>query len=276
MSSYFSLFPTTTYAGKTCLDITRRVTVRSSIQADPRAYRPYEVPAGQRADQIADGYYGTPEREWLVLMSADVVDPYYDWVMSDEDFVSHVVEKYGSVERALSIVHHWQLSWDGSPLSVEGWESLADPLKRYYRPVLTPSGRVLEYSVREDDLTLSTNMVVTVGVADADGFVVGEVVRTDGTSQVAWSNSTTLKLVSVQGSTDVGLTVTGDDSGASSVITSRDYTSNTIPIDERPFWEPVTCWDYESDKNESRKSVRLLDARYVVEIEAEMSGLLSR
>ena len=77
--------------------------------------------------------------------------------------------------------------------------------------------------------------------------------------ETAWANSSQVVLVNVQSGLDVGYSLLGMTSGSFPTITSVTYTSNTIPIDERVFWSPVTCYDYENDRNESRKSSVLRD-----------------
>lgn len=281
MSTYFSMFPTFVYNGASAVDITRRVAVRATISADPRAYAPYEVPAGQRADQLADSYYNTNDREWLVWMSIDVIDPYYDWYLSDDDFNAHLLQKYGSLEEAVERIHHWSMNWydNDAELSPQGWNSLPDQLKKYYEPNFGLGTNILTYSRRADDLYATTNMVVTAEVGN-NTFQVGERVQTfdgptlEGSAEITWANSSHIKLIHVQTSANAGLTVVGVSSGESLAIVSSDYTANVIPIDERVYWEPVTMMAFERDKNESLKNIRLIDHGYSDAVEIETKKLL--
>ncbi len=281
MSTYFSLFPTTSYNGTNCTDITRRITVRRTITADPRAYQPYEVPAGQRPDQVADGYYLSPDRSWLVYMSTGAIDPYYDWYLGEDDFNAHVVSKYGSMVEAVERIHHWAIAWYDSDatFSPAQWVGVDDNLKQFYEPNFGKGTQVISYSLRADDINASTNMVVTVEVGN-NAFVEGERVQVfdgpslEGSAEVAWSNASHLKLVHVLTGANVGYTVFGVISGESANVVTREYTANVIPEEMRVFWEPVTCLAFERDKNEQLKNVRLIDRTYADSIESQARRLL--
>lgn len=282
MSSYFEMFPLFDYDGARCVDITRRVGLRRTVAADPKAFQPYEVPAGERPDQIARGYYESPERSWMVLLSTESIDPYFDWYLSPDRFAGFIVEKYGSFVEAVERVHHWQENWpsDSTELSPGQWNQLDEEAKAYYEPVFGTGTAILSYVRREDDLTATTNMIVTVELGPDHGVLPDERVQVysgpvlDGQAETRWANSTHVKLFHVQANTDPGVTIVGVESGASALVLSREYTANVIPIDERPFWSPVSMLDYETDKNESRKNVRLLDSRHSAAIEAEFQRLL--
>ena len=283
MSTYFSLFPYVSYNGTNCVDITRRITVRRTITADPKAYQPYEVPAGQRPDQVADGYYLSPDRSWLVYMSTGAIDPYYDWYLGEDDFNAHVVSKYGSMVEAVERIHHWAIAWYDSEitLSPAQWVGVDDGLKQFYEPNFGQGTQILSYSLRADDVSATTNMVVTVGLGDANSaFVEGERVQVfngvslEGSAEIGWANATHLKLVHVLTGANVGYTVVGVTSGQSANVITRDYTANVIPVEQRVFWEPVTCLAFERDKNEQLKNVRLIDRTYADAIETEARRLL--
>lgn len=279
--NYFELFPLLDYDGTRCVDLTRRVVVRSSITGDPKAYSPYEVPAGERVDQLAKGYYGSQERDWLVYFSVDAIDPYFDWYLSEDDFASFVLEKYGSLEEAVQRVHHWEVDWYGgsTELSPQSYESLSDDLKPFYEPLFGVGSAITSYIRREDDVRCTTNMVVTLEVGAHD-FEEGERLRfydgaaLEGSAELAWANSTHLRVIHVQTGANAGFTVEGVSSGESLEILDRTYTANVIPIDARPFWAPISCIDFERDRNESKKNVRILDARHADLVEIETSRLL--
>lgn len=279
--TYFSMFPVADYEGRTCVDISRRIVVRRTITSDPRAYRPYDVPAGTRADQLADGYYGSVDREWMVLISADVLDPYYDWYLSDKDFASQLIDKYGSLEETVERIHHWQVNWYGTDqeISPQDYGTLPDQLKPYYEPVFAAGSTILSYERRADDVETTTNMIVTVGLGQDHGIPPGARVQAlnglqlEGQAEVSWANSTHAKLVHVLTSAEPGLTLRTP-AGDTAVILTREYTANNIPVDQRPFWEPVTVFEWERDKNESSKSVRLIDARFADQVETEFQRIL--
>lgn len=284
MAEYFSNFPLTVYQNTVCVDITRRVVMRDATLGDTKAFHPYEVPAGDRADQIAHHYYGSVDDTWLVYASAGVLDPYHGWYRDEYDFNEHVGVKYGSYEEAVERVHHWQLNWYGTDaeLTVAGYDALSAPLKKYYEPVYGQGSEVLSYQRRDEDWVASTNMVLRLEIENQGNVVVsGERVKIKtgatltGQAEVAWANSTVIKLIHVSGNTDPGNLVVGVTSGANAVISAREFTSNTIPIEERPFWTPVSMYDFERDRNESLKNIKLVDRKYQLAFNDELRRLLN-
>ena len=53
--------------------------------------------------------------------------------------------------------------------------------------------------------------------------------------------------------------VYGIESKANSVITSISAISNNIAEDEIIYWKPITYYEYETEKNEYNKSIRVMD-----------------
>lgn len=282
MSEFFSFFPNTVYANAVCKDITRRIGLRSAVKVDARAYLPYVVRAGERIDQVAQHYYGSPDDTWMVLLSANVVDPYYDWYMEDGAFHNHIRKKYGSVANAQSYIRHWELDWSDSDeqITPAGWAALDDALKKYYEANYGNGTRIISYSRRREDWTVSTNSVVKLGLAANAEFDVGERVEiktgvtVTGHAQIAWANSTTVQIIHVSGNTAVNNTIRQISSNVSANIASEYFVANNIPIDERTFWNPVTYYDWERGRNESKKAVKLLDAKYKTVITEELKKVM--
>ena len=69
--------------------------------------------------------------------------------------------------------------------------------------------------------------------------------------------------------------VTDVDTTVSKSVTSSTVVYNGIPLNEMAYWEPVTCFDYENELNESRKIIKLLDRQYLDVIEDQMIELLT-
>lgn len=285
MTEYFSLFPTTTYANTRCLDVFRRVVVRDSITHNPLAYLPYEVKAGERIDQVAQHYYGSPDDAWMVMLSAKVLDPYYGWYLPESSFQAHVRAKYGSWEIASDLVRHYQLNWhaDDRELTVSGYEALTPNLRKYWEPHYGVGSQILSYMRRREDWTASTNLLLrlTVNCHSNAVFLRDERVQLfsgatlTGQAQVSWANSSVVRIRCVSGDAGVGNTVTGNTSLANATITAMAYQSNTIPVDERDYWSAVSYLEWEQDKNEKLKNVRLVDARFSVDMREELRRKLA-
>ena len=97
MSRYFTNFPVIEYKGKQVRDITRRSKIRESLLNDPYIYLPYTIIDGEKPETVARLYYGSVDDTWLVLLANNIVDPYYEWPLSDEEFNQYFIEKYSEI-----------------------------------------------------------------------------------------------------------------------------------------------------------------------------------
>lgn len=91
---YFEKFPVIDYQGKKVRDITRRNTFSSKLSTNPMLFLPYTVKQNERAEDIAEFYYGSVDYVWLVHLANNIIDPYYEWPMDEETFNNYLIEKY--------------------------------------------------------------------------------------------------------------------------------------------------------------------------------------
>ena len=124
MSEYFTNIPNVYYkfdqitniAGKRvdkiheklATDITLRQKLKSSISDDLLSFHTYRVKDGERPDTIAHVYYGSIRYTWLVFLSNNIFDPFFEWPMSHSELETHIASKYGSLNSAISTVHHYE------------------------------------------------------------------------------------------------------------------------------------------------------------------------
>ena len=98
---YFSQFPnatTTDYAGNSISikNILERVDIIPSIRNNPMLFYAYDIQDGDTPDIISNKYYKDPNRYWIVLYGAQVMDPIADWPMPSNLFNDYLVDKYTS------------------------------------------------------------------------------------------------------------------------------------------------------------------------------------
>lgn len=89
-------------------DITRRFSVSNFLRNSKVTFDEYVVQDGERPDMVADGYYGDSTLDWLVLLTNEIHDSYYEWPLSYEQFSAYLIQKYGSVEYTLQTNHHYE------------------------------------------------------------------------------------------------------------------------------------------------------------------------
>tara|TARA_B100000424_G_scaffold128251_1_gene97045 strand:- start:4198 stop:4821 length:624 start_codon:yes stop_codon:yes gene_type:complete len=93
---------------KLATDITLRQKLKSSLKDDLLTFYSYRVKDGERPDTISQIYYGSIKYTWLVFLSNNIFDPIFEWPMSHSELETHIASKYGSLNSAISTVHHYE------------------------------------------------------------------------------------------------------------------------------------------------------------------------
>ncbi len=94
MSNYFANFPKIKYNNQVVRNIMLRMKILDNVKNDPYAFLPYTVKEGERAEDIAQLYYGSTEYVWLVWLSNKTIDPYFEWPLSEHDLFMSIAKKY--------------------------------------------------------------------------------------------------------------------------------------------------------------------------------------
>lgn len=88
-------------------DIFFRVGFRRNIIDYASLYQPYVIKDGETPEIISELYYGDPGYYWIILWANGILDPQYDWPLNNDAFTKYMIDKYGSLEAALTSVHHY-------------------------------------------------------------------------------------------------------------------------------------------------------------------------
>lgn len=86
--------PIINYNGYQVRDLTRRNRFLPVSMANPYLFLPYTVADEDRPEDIAYYYYGSTDYTWLVLLANNIIDPYHDWPLKEEDFNKYLINKY--------------------------------------------------------------------------------------------------------------------------------------------------------------------------------------
>lgn len=156
MSEYFNKFPLINYNSESAINLFARVTVREDLKLSPTVYLPLIIEEGERADMVAYDYYDNSTYSWLIYLANDIIDPYYDYPMTQGDFEAYLKKKYGSLETALNTTVFYQLRED--PGVIINAESLADqdnaadwwPVTAYNYEMYLNDLRASRYIIRKD------------------------------------------------------------------------------------------------------------------------------
>jgi len=115
MSQYFSNFPIINYKlpalGERVFatDITKRVVLRDFYRRNFLSYYTYDIQDGERPDNVAYKFYRESTLDWLILLPNEILDPYYQWPLETNRFNDYIRKKYGSVENAMTQIHHYEV-----------------------------------------------------------------------------------------------------------------------------------------------------------------------
>ena len=111
--SYFDKFPLIVYdikgdnKFKLLPDILRRVKLRSNLQDGAVLFDKYDVKEGENPEDVAFKWFGSADLHWVILLTNNVTDRYYDWPLSQPDFAEFLTDKYGAGNE--DGVHHYEL-----------------------------------------------------------------------------------------------------------------------------------------------------------------------
>ena len=108
--SYFNRFPKMVYDmkndGKYKLlpDILRRVKQRNAIKSGQFIFDTYDVPDGETPETIAYKWFGDAQLHWVILMTNNITDRYYQWPMNQPQFEEFIKDKYSNPDA----IHHYE------------------------------------------------------------------------------------------------------------------------------------------------------------------------
>ena len=83
----------------------RRVKLRDDLQNVFTLFNKYQIPEGARPDTVAEAVYGKADYDWVVLLTAGIVNVRNEWPLSDRDIYRYSEELYGN---DLNAVHHYE------------------------------------------------------------------------------------------------------------------------------------------------------------------------
>ncbi len=127
---YFSRFPLMAYdmAGnqsyKLLPDILRRVKLRSGLRSGAFIFDNYDVKDGERPEDIAFKWFGDAEYHWVILMTNNITDRYYQWPLSQPQFQEYMKDKYGAGNE--DAVHHYEITQTSGPTSSRDYSHMVE------------------------------------------------------------------------------------------------------------------------------------------------------
>jgi len=128
--AYFDRFPLMAYDikgdenYKLLPNILKRVKLRSGIRSGSFLFDNYDVANGERPEDIAFKLYGDPELHWVILMTNNVTDRFYQWPLTQPELQAHLEDKYGAGNE--DDVHHYEIPQSSGPTSSRDFSHMVE------------------------------------------------------------------------------------------------------------------------------------------------------
>ena len=124
----------------------RRTKLRDDLQNVVTLFNKYQISPGERPDTIAEYLYGDPGLDWVVMMTANIINIRDQWPLSDKELYEYADNKYGN---KLNDVRYYETT------------EVKDSLNR----LILPKGKIVDQDFKIPDPSSSTtdlNPVVSV------------------------------------------------------------------------------------------------------------------
>lgn len=106
---YFDQFPKTYYTfdnvnATLITNFMARVAISDDLKNNVMLYDQYTIIDGETPEIVADQVYGDPQLHWIILLTNEIVDPRYDWCLSQDHLLYLCQNKYTNIYG----IHHYE------------------------------------------------------------------------------------------------------------------------------------------------------------------------
>ena len=136
-------------------DILRRVKQRSAIKSGQFIFDNYDVIDGEKPEDIAYKWFGDAQLHWVILMTNNVTNRYYDWPMNQVQFQTFLEDKYDNPDG----IHHYELTQDSGRTSGQGPNDYSYKVEVTSDTTNASSISNREYEEREQDKKRSIRLL---------------------------------------------------------------------------------------------------------------------
>ncbi|NDB59777.1 hypothetical protein EB001_15215 [bacterium] len=243
VSPYFDLFPKISYDingnglhTESVTNIFRRMGILRQVLSNAGSYVLYEIEENDTPEILAEKVYNDAGAGWIILYANKIIDPQFDWPMSDSVFRSYIIEKYGSVDNAQTTYHHYE----------KIVETTVDDMT-YTRRYSVGEERLTEnalnvpytyYTPYTDNLILTADTLLV--TADNVSFTV------DHSNHASYDDTSLPEYYSYE---------------------AQDINGKTVYINT--YGNAVTNYDYEVAQNEAKRFIKVIKAQYYTQIMKE-------
>lgn len=277
---YFAQFPIINYSNNNVIDITKRIKFLDKVSRNPYIFYPYNISIGdERAEQFSSRYYLDSYKSWILYLTNEIYDPYYEWHLNDIEFNEFITKKYESVSDSKQKIYFYRNNWSSQEnINKNVYGTLTDNLKKYWEPNYGMNNSIIDYSRKQIDFTTSTNRIMSYSVSNTS-FISDEIVEiyldgvSLGTGQFIKSSNTEIYVQHVSGFYDESDTLSissgyiyGTKSFVNTSVTEVNSITTNIPDDELNYYTAISYYDYEEEKNDYNSSIKVIEKNYTEQI----------
>jgi hypothetical protein len=108
---YFEYLPKEFYrlTNKPTLDvitnITSRVTISDSLKTNSSSFYEYVISDGETPENLADKIYQNSNRHWIILLMNNIINPQFDWPLSDKALNKVIEIKYKDLANGSPVIN---------------------------------------------------------------------------------------------------------------------------------------------------------------------------
>ena len=97
-TNFFENFPRIAYTlddsetEQVVKDIFKRAILSKEFQDNNSYFETYEVLGDETPEQLSFRFYGTQDLHWLILLTNNIVDPRFEWPLSQDNLIKQTQE----------------------------------------------------------------------------------------------------------------------------------------------------------------------------------------
>jgi|694.fasta_scaffold23638_2 hypothetical protein len=264
VSKFYDLFPKVKYdinkvRGKASnyeevINIYYRLGVIRNVINNIYSYTVYDIEDGDTPEILAEKFYGDAGGAWLILLANNIMDAQFEWPLDDSSFNQYVIEKYGSLEYALTTPHHYE-----------------KVIKR--KNIRTDVENITRFWVNGERLT--ENMPDDIPFSYYEPWTSTTYRTADSTVYTADSETVDL-LADLDNGEAFGATLDrGNLAITGEYAVPNVYDINGEQIQVTINGEIVYCYEHEKRLNDDRRSIKIIKSEYYTQIQDEFKAMVS-
>lgn len=247
LSSYLDSFPKIDYSigedrniTESVTNIFKRYAILRDVLSNSTSYILYEIEDNDTPEVLAEKFYGDIGAGWIILYANKIIDPQFDWPLSDNNFKKYIIEKYGSISNATTTYHHYEKVVE---------TRVGD--QTYTRTYLVNKERLTENAL---------NVPYTYYEPYSNNYVL-----TADTALITTDN--------VYFTVDHSNHFSYDDTSLPEYYSYEAHNVNDTTVFLNTYGNAITNYDYEQQMNDNKKFIKVIKAEYFDQIMYEFKIL---